>query len=107
VAPVLLHSHRAQRDTAEQDLPCSGLVDAGEEACDGTLAAAAFADERDDLTAVDDEIDLVDGVQRPTRERTADPEVLGETTRLQDRRGSGLVGGAVLVREPCGAYDRS
>jgi hypothetical protein len=70
-----------ERPFLEVDLPLRRPVDECEEAGDGALAAAALADERDDLAAVDRELDVVDGVQRLRGEEATDAEVPGQADR--------------------------
>src|SRR5436305_9149122 len=66
---------RAHRPAFEGDLAGRRLVHAREQAGDRTLAAAALADERDDLASPDLEVDVVDGVEALAREQLPHREV--------------------------------
>jgi hypothetical protein len=83
---LLAPMHRRQRDAVVADLAGRRLVDPRQQARDRALAAAALADQRDDLARIDHEIRVVDGVQRSPSEGTTDLEVLGEAPCLQQRR---------------------
>ena len=63
-----------------------GVVDPRKQTGDGALAAAALADQRDDLTIADHEIGVVYCMQRLAGQRTADLEVPGEAACFEQRR---------------------
>src|SRR5262249_27967073 len=75
---------RADRPALEVDFAGRRFVHAREQAGDRALAAAALADERDDLSVPDREADVVDGVEPLAREQLADPEMAGQTLRLKE-----------------------
>src|SRR5256886_15623089 len=60
------------------DLARRRLVDHRDQARDRALAAAALADERDDLVLMDGEVDVIDRVQEPARQEPAQAEVPGQ-----------------------------
>src|SRR6185436_15194653 len=72
LAPVAQVAHRP---AIEVDLAGGRLVHACEQARDRALAAAALADERDDLARLQLEADVVDCVQLLPPQELADPEV--------------------------------
>jgi hypothetical protein len=79
--PVLPRGHRRQRLALEEHLARGRLIDPGQQAGDGGLAAAALPGQRHDLPLADREADAVHGVQRPPGQRAADLEVPGEVLR--------------------------
>src|SRR5215207_4938024 len=64
------------RPTVEVDAAGGRLVDAGEDVEEGRLAGAVRPDQADDLSARDNEVDVVDGDQSS--------ELLPDVDRLED-----------------------
>ncbi len=62
---AILHLGVGRLDAVDVDAPGVGHVEARDEAQDGALAAAARAEERDELAVGDLERDVVDGAVRP------------------------------------------
>jgi hypothetical protein len=79
--PLLASAKAAERLSVEVDLTPGRLVDAGKQAGDGALAAAALPDEGHDLSSPDREVDVVDGVQRLSGEQFADAKVTRQPLR--------------------------
>ncbi len=100
--PVPARADPGKRLAFEKHLPCRRLVDPGQHAGDGGLAAAALAGQRHDLAPADAEIDVVHGVQRPPGKGAADLEVPAQAfgpEQLAGGRG-GRIGGGHDVRLP-------
>src|SRR5205814_5180832 len=78
-------AHPAERLALEVDLAARCLVHAREQTGNRALAAAALADERDDLPLADREVDVVDRVQRLPGEEFANAKVTCQADRTQQR----------------------
>ena len=78
---------RRQRPALVEDLAARRLVDPGQQPGDGALAAAALADQRDDLAARRSTRSASStACRRAAREVAADLEVLGQAAGLEQRR---------------------
>src|SRR5438552_1991670 len=83
--PPLARAKAAERLALEIDLALCRLVDAREQPGDRALPAAALADERDDLAPADGEVDVVDRMERLSRQQLADAEVTRQALGTQQR----------------------
>ena len=88
--PVTPPAQRADRLALEPDLTGIRRVDQGQQPGDRALAAAALADQRDDLPAPDAEADVVDRVQRLLRPEAGEAELPGNVVHLEQRSRRGL-----------------
>src|SRR5438270_9405614 len=72
---VLSGAQPAEPPTSIVDLPPGGRIHLGQQPGYRALAAAAFSHEGDDLTLVNVDIELVDGMQHLLREHPTEAEV--------------------------------
>ena len=85
--PASPPAQAAERPALEPDLASRRPIDEREQPGDRALAAAALADERNDLAAADGQVDVVDRMQCLPRQQLADAEVAGQALGAEQRLG--------------------